>query len=82
MTSTCVLAGVERVDDGCIAFFDHVAAQLARARDLAVVGVELLVQVTKRRSRSGSGSVALTRCTRLAHQLDHLGFCDRSAYDM
>src|SRR5574337_581575 len=65
--------GVDGVDDRRVTFLDDIAAQLAGARDLAVVGVELLVQADEaaQLQRLGQGGVDALHCG--LHQLDDLG---------
>src|SRR5690625_2162322 len=42
-----ILIRIQSVDNRPVVFFDHIATQLARARDLTVVSIEFLVQVHK-----------------------------------
>ena len=67
------LAAVDRLDDGRVALLHHVAPQLAGARDLAVVGVELLVQAHVVLHAQGLGQLGVDPVHRLAQQRDHLG---------
>ena len=68
--SASLRAVVERVDQRRVALGDEAAAHLARARQLAVVGVELLVQdqeapdlrARHRRARSASARFTSSTC--------------------
>src|SRR5512138_1340577 len=64
---------VDRLDDRRIALLDDIAAQLARARDLAVVGVELLVQTDEGPHPQRLGQRGVDAPHRLADQLRDLG---------
>ena len=62
------LAGIDRLDDVGVFLADHAAADLARAGELAVVGVELLVEqqelgdALRRRQRGVDRSRPRRRC--------------------
>src|SRR5512143_99586 len=66
-------AAVDGLDDRRIARFDHVAPQFARARDLAVVGIELLVQADEAPQSQRLGQRGVDAAHRVADQLRHLG---------
>src|SRR6185369_11941555 len=71
-------AAVERFDEHLVALGDEAAADLARSRQLAVVGVELLVEDEEAADLAAGealvgGEVGVDLLDALAHQLEHGG---------
>src|SRR5258705_10650336 len=66
-------AAVERLDHRRVLFRDHAPAQLARARDLGVVGVEVLGEQQEAPHAVGGEQALVAALDLAANELAHLG---------